>query len=109
MGALVNERRAIAGLWSEARRHCRERHAYWSAIYSKLPGHGRIGAGYSDEALRIFPRYNVLSAISMELERSTPESFAALSKRGGGRARRSILPLAVSGKPSSNTNIAGAM
>lgn len=58
-------------LHNAARRYCIDQHAHWCSAYDKLneKGKGRIGSGYTNEALNTFPRYNVLSAILNEIER----------------------------------------
>lgn len=64
-----------------ARRYCIDQFAYWSNRYSILDRQGanRIERGdgweYSPEALTIFPRYNVLRAIGVEVERLNPEEL----------------------------------
>jgi hypothetical protein len=53
-------------LYTFARRTCMDRHAYWATLYGELAqaGRDRIDFGdYTDEALAIFPRYNVLQAV----------------------------------------------
>jgi hypothetical protein len=62
-----------------ARRYCIDQFAYWSNRYSAMSRQGtdRIetddGWEYTPEALGIFPRYNVLRAIGVEIERLNPE------------------------------------
>ena len=60
-------------LHTAARRYCLERHAYWCYRYSKLVqervDRQRDGYHFTPEALATFPRYNVLNAIRVELER----------------------------------------
>lgn len=41
--------------------------------YAALPDQGRAGFGYSPEAYRIFPRYNVVEAILAQVERLDPD------------------------------------
>jgi hypothetical protein len=63
-------------LHTAARRYCLERHAYWceqySEIVSKRGDRQRDGYHYTPEALATFPRYNVLNAIRVEVERIDP-------------------------------------
>ena len=62
---------ASLALFTAARRYCIERHAYWCERYSKI-ARKRDGYNYTPEALATFPRYNVLNAIRVELERIEP-------------------------------------
>jgi hypothetical protein len=50
----------------------------WSLAYAELmtARKDREGNQYSNEALETFPRYNVLNAVLMEVERYRPEDFA---------------------------------
>ena len=68
-------------LHTTARRYCMEKHSYWTAEYSKLvsASRDRNGFYYTDKALRIFPRYNVLNAIRIELERKDPNELIDLN------------------------------
>lgn len=43
-------------------------------------GRERKGVDYTDEALRIFPRYQVLNAILVEVEGFIPQSFSAIEE-----------------------------
>lgn len=68
--------------WSEryrnaARRYLRDRHSYWVAAYSELSNSGRQRDGYHymDDARNIFPRYNVLDAIGVEVDRLDPRAL----------------------------------
>jgi hypothetical protein len=60
-------------------RYCMERHAYWCEQYSEIVrtrGERQSdGYNYTAEALATFPRYNVLNAIRVELERIDPEKL----------------------------------
>lgn len=71
----MNEQRA---LHTAARRYCEERVSYWHTRYAKLSTHlpvlHRVWS-YTDEQLDIFPRYNVLNAILVEIERLRPETY----------------------------------
>jgi hypothetical protein len=64
------------GVHTAARRYCLERYALWVERYADLVRHGRDrepdGYHSTAEALATFPRYNVLSAIRVELERIDP-------------------------------------
>lgn len=63
-------------LHSAARRYCIEQYNRWTAQYAKISRAGRDrasdGYNYTPEALSTFPRYNVLNAIRVELERIDP-------------------------------------
>lgn len=66
---------AAVGLHTAARRYCLERHAYWCKRYSEIVRKGgdrQRGYHYTPEALATFPRYNVLNAIRIEIERIDP-------------------------------------
>jgi len=71
-------------LHTAARRYCLERYAYWRDRYSEITrdGGGRQPDGYhyTPEALSTFPRYNVLNAIRVEVERMDPTEFTDLEK-----------------------------
>jgi hypothetical protein len=59
-----------------ARRYCLERYALWAGRYDEIirreRDRKRDGYHYTPEALATFPRYNVLNAIRVELERIDP-------------------------------------
>ena len=59
-----------------ARRYCLERHALWVNRYADIVRRGgnreRNGYHYTPEALATFPRYNILNAIRVEVERINP-------------------------------------
>jgi hypothetical protein len=63
-----------------ARRYCLERHAFWCRLYSEIVckkgDRQRDGYHYTPEALATFPRYNVLNAIRVELERIDPAKLS---------------------------------
>jgi hypothetical protein len=71
-------------LHTAARRYCVDQVAYWSNRYSELGRQGKDrvdtddGWTYTPEALATFPRYNVLNAIRVELERLDPEKLVEL-------------------------------
>lgn len=69
-------------LHSAARRYCLQRHTYWCQRYSEIARDGRDrrpdGYHYTPEALATFPRYNVLNAIRVELERIDPAKLVDL-------------------------------
>jgi hypothetical protein len=79
-------------LHTAARRYCLERHAYWSQRYSEIVRKRgdrlRDEYHYTPEALATFPRYNVLNAIRVELERMDP------AKLGDVDGTRKLLVLA---------------
>jgi hypothetical protein len=78
---------ASLALHAAARRYCLERHAYWSQLYSELVrkrgDRQRDGYHYTPEALATFPRYNVLNAIRVELERFDPGKLGDLDDTRG--------------------------
>lgn len=63
----------VERLYVAARRYCAERFAGWTGQYQRLvdAGNDRRGPDYTPEALRTFPRYQVLDAIRTDLERLT--------------------------------------
>jgi hypothetical protein len=67
---------------TEARRYCNEQYNHWASRYSEICREGRDRAAdgyqYTSEALGVFPRYNVLNAIRVELERIDPTSLSDL-------------------------------
>lgn len=72
----------IQKLHTSVRRYCMSRYSYWTKRYSELvsAGKDRVGYGYTEEALSTFPRYNVLKAMLIEVERQRPESFTSLDE-----------------------------
>ncbi|MNS04256.1 hypothetical protein D3C72_356120 [compost metagenome] len=67
-------------LHTKARRYCFERFDYWVACYGRMkqarPRDYRYG--YSDEAVNIFPRYNLMIALSRDIERYRPTDFSSV-------------------------------
>lgn len=74
-------------LHTAARRYCEERAARWHSHYAGLGSHTDHG-GYTEEEKDVFPRYNVLDAILVEVERLRPEALAS------GKQAREMLSLA---------------
>lgn len=78
---------AALALHIAARRYCLERHAYWCERYSEIvrKGGGRQSDGYhyTPAALATFPRYNVLNAIRVEVERMDPAKLGDLENTRG--------------------------
>lgn len=73
----MNESQA---LHTAARRYCLDRHAYWCNRYSAIKSKRGFRHGpYSKAELATFPRYNVLNAIRVELERIDPESLGEIA------------------------------
>jgi hypothetical protein len=72
----------VEALHTTVRRYCITQWKEWSEAYSQVvsAGRSRIGRGYTDEALNIFPRYNVLSAILVDVERLSPDEFASIAE-----------------------------
>jgi hypothetical protein len=70
-------------LHTAARRSCNEQYNYWATQYSEISRAGRDRAAdgyhYTSEALGVFPRYNVLNAIRVELERIDPNELVDLN------------------------------
>jgi hypothetical protein len=68
----------IVKLHTAARHYCIERFDYWWKQYIELQkrGQDRDGYHYTKEASNVFPRYNVLNAILVEVERFTPGDFS---------------------------------
>jgi len=68
---------ASLALHTAARRYCLERYAYWCQQYSEIVSRGgdRDGFHYTPEALATFPRYNVLNAIRVDVERIDPATL----------------------------------
>lgn len=66
-------------LHTAARRYCLDQFAYWWSIYSEIleAGRGRASDGYnySEESLRVFPRYNLMRAVRIDVERLDPDSL----------------------------------
>src|SRR3712207_3498722 len=92
----------IEALHTAARRYAGARAAEWERRYSVLQARedrvwraaaarARTAYGYSDEALAIFPRYNVLHAIQAAVEAFTPADFASLDD-----AREQLARVAIS-------------
>jgi hypothetical protein len=67
-------------LHATARRYCDEHYTRWTEKYSELPNGGRDGYDYTWAALGIFPRYNVLNAIRLELDRMEPAGLPGLEE-----------------------------
>src|SRR5437868_14036156 len=67
---------AAFALHTAARRYCIEKHAYWCERYSEIVRRGEDREDddyhYTVEALTTFPRYNVLNAIRVDIERIDP-------------------------------------
>jgi hypothetical protein len=67
-------------LHAAVRRYCLEQYSYWTKKYGELVSEGkdRFGNQYANEALYTFPRYNVLNAILVEVERHRPVDFSSI-------------------------------
>jgi len=72
----------IQKLHTSIRRYCMNRYSYWTKRYGELVSAGKDRAGYeyTEEALCTFPRYNVLNAMLVEIERQRPENFTSLNE-----------------------------
>lgn len=60
-----------------ARQICMDRNSHWSGVYAEIVsgGRDRIGMKYTDEALRVFPRYNVDQAVLDTIEQIDPDDL----------------------------------
>jgi len=60
-----------------ARRYLHDRHVFWVGAYGQLENHGRQADDYhyTERALDIFPRYNVLAAIGVEVDSLDPDAL----------------------------------
>ncbi|MET9231812.1 hypothetical protein [Lentzea sp. NPDC003310] len=67
-------------LHTMARRYLMSRNQRLHAEYAELPDDGRRGLGYTDEAKRIFPRYNVVAAVLLEVERLDPDDLPPVDR-----------------------------
>lgn len=63
-----------------ARRYLMSRDEKLRAEYATLPNDGRKHFGYTDEAKRIFPRYNVVAAMLREVERLDSDDLPLLDR-----------------------------
>ncbi|MBA2620549.1 MAG: hypothetical protein H0U87_05050 [Acidobacteria bacterium] len=73
----------IEKLHTAIRQYCIDRYAYWTENYKKLNALEKgfsVENGYSDEALTVIPRYNVLNAILAEIERHRPADFSSFEE-----------------------------
>lgn len=60
-----------------ARQICMDRNSHWSGVYAEIVrgGRDRIGMKYTDEAVRVFPRYNVDQAVLETIELLDPDDL----------------------------------
>jgi hypothetical protein len=66
----------IESLHSAIRRYCIDNHSYWLYKYFELDESKRFeNSNYTNEAYSIFPRYNILNALLIEIERFQPKDF----------------------------------
>jgi hypothetical protein len=72
----------VESLHTAIRRYCMDRYSYWTEKYGEIASKRKdsAGHGYTQEALCTFPRYNVLNAILVEIERHRPEDFTILNE-----------------------------
>lgn len=72
----------VEHLHTAARRYCSEHFRLWAKRYQRLSdaGRGRRGHGYTEEAYRTFPRYQVLDAIRTDVERLTGSDLQDLDE-----------------------------
>lgn len=73
---------ASVRLHTAARSYLRDRWQEWADAYSRVLGDGRAEDGYhyTDEAKNIFPRYQVLDAILVDVERLDPDDLPAVDE-----------------------------
>ncbi len=62
-----------------ARRYCIDWYEHWCEVYQKPPHKGGAPYSYSDREYTIFPRYNLLNAIRVEVERLDPAAIDSLA------------------------------
>ena len=84
----------VERLHTAARRYCIDHFGRWAERHQRLAeaGGDRCGPGYTPEAYRTFPRYQVLDAIRTELERLTGTDVGDLDEA------RELFALAVTGR-----------
>ncbi|MGW5052604.1 hypothetical protein [Actinokineospora sp. NPDC004072] len=63
-----------------ARRYLAARYDELVETYAGLPDQGRTAGDYSDEAKRIYPRYNAVAAMLEEVERLDPDDLPELDR-----------------------------
>lgn len=73
---------SVEALLTAARRYCLEQHQSWTERYAELQEgrEGRIPYTYTDEDLDTFPRYHVLDAILVEVERFVAGDFESFDE-----------------------------
>ena len=96
----------IVNLHTAARRYCIERYEEWASKYSQQRAGRQLGGTYSytDRDRALFPRYLVLDAIRVELERSVPGGFEST-----GTAMSLLLKLAEFAESEATRNLNGAI
>ncbi len=66
-------------LHTAVRRYCIKRRRFWGARYTELRrGRDQSAYGYSTGDYATFPRYRILNAVLIEVERVTSEEFATV-------------------------------
>ncbi len=65
-------------LQTAARRYCTQQHWHWRQIYQQIPA--RSTREYTPQELAVFPRYVLLEAIQIEIERFDSEHLPALAE-----------------------------
>ena len=68
-------------LHTAARRHCTEQYGRWTQIYEQIPP--RSTREYTPQQLAVFPRYILLEAIQIEVERFDFENLPKLTELRG--------------------------
>jgi hypothetical protein len=94
-----------------ARRYLMERYDELVRRYAVLPNQGRAEDGYhySAEAWRIFPRYNVVAALLVEVERLDPDALPAVPDLVGTLIKAADTAQSIFTQPTSNEVEAEAM
>jgi hypothetical protein len=77
VGADIDESFA---LHTRARRHLIDRYRELTSAYSALTNSGRAAGGYTETALQIFPRYNVVDAILIKVEELDSDDLPAVGE-----------------------------
>ena len=72
----------IENFLTAVRRYCIKNSSHWKEKYYEVASSGkdRAGFGYTDEALYMFPRYVLLDAILIEVEKFRPDEFRSLDE-----------------------------
>jgi hypothetical protein len=84
---MLNAMNPIVAVHNAARHYCMERSTHWHREYAQLAAVGRDRTtsdtgkwNYTDDSYAVFPRYQVLAAILVEVERFVPAEFASVGE-----------------------------